>query len=146
MDRDDVVARVRAGYDAMRDGEVEPALALFSDDVVMHVVGDHPFAGDYAGRTAVRSYLADTAAAVGAGAFTVTSVMVDDVEPEVLVEGTAVDGVGGVGDVDGRQPFVRTVVHRLRFDGDLVVEMWRHAFDPGQEDEFWRRAGRPRPT
>jgi len=140
MDRDDVVARVRAGYDAMRDGEVAPVLLLFSDDVVMHVVGDHPFAGDYVGREAVRSYLADTAAAVGEGVFTVTSVMVDDVDPVVLVEGTAVDGV------DAGAPFVRTVVHRLRFDGDLIVEMWRHAFDKGQEDEFWRRAGHPRPT
>src|SRR6478735_1711628 len=141
MDRDDLAARVGAGYDAMRDGHVEPALAMFADDVVMHVVGDHPFAGDYHGRRAVRAYLSDTAALVGAGAFMVTSVMVDDDRREVLVEGTAVDGVDGDG-----APFVRTVVHRLRFVGDVIVEMWRYPFDAGQEDRFWRQAAGPGPA
>ena len=141
MDRDDLAARVDAGYAAMRDGDAEPAMSLFGDDVVMHVVGDHPFAGDYHGKDAVRAYLADTAAAAGAGVFAVTSVMVDDDRGEVLVEGTAVDGVDGDG-----APFVRTVVHQLRFAGDVIVEMWRHPFDAGQEDRFWRRAAGPGPA
>src|SRR5689334_11142353 len=109
----------------MRDGDVEPALAMFADDVVMHILGDHPFAGDYEGKHAVRAYLADTAAVVGAGVFTVTSVMADDDRAEVLVEGTAVDRDEGA---DG-DSFVRTVVHQLRFADDLVVEMWRYPFD-----------------
>lgn len=141
MDRDDLAARVDAGYAAMRDGDAGPAMALFGDDVVMHVVGDHPFAGDYHGKDAVRAYLADTTAAAGAGVFAVTSVMVDDDRGEVLVEGTAVDGVDGDG-----APFVRTVVHQLRFAGDVIVEMWRHPFDAGQEDRFWRRAAGPGPA
>ena len=144
MDRDGLTARVDAGYRAMRDGDVEPALALFGDDVVMHVTGDHPFAGDYHGKDAVRAYLADTAAVAGAGVFTVTSVMVDDDRSEVLVEGTAVDGVDGV-DGEGA-PFVRTVVHRLRFVDDAIVEMWRYPFDAGAEDRFWRRAAGPGPA
>jgi hypothetical protein len=77
---------------------------------------------------------------VGAGVFTVTSVMADDDRAEVLVEGTAVDRDEGA---DG-DSFVRTVVHQLRFADDLVVEMWRYPFDAGPEDRFWRRAGEPR--
>ncbi len=135
MDRDEYAAQVRAGYAALRQGDFMAAFQLISDDVVMHIAGDHPLSGTYEGRAAFMEYWdAMVKASGGSNAFTVVSVMVDEESADVLVEGTAVHGT--------EQPFVRTVVHQLRFEDDMVVEVWQRPFDEAAENRYWRDAHR----
>ena len=119
---------VRYAYQAFAE---DPASmwALFDDDVVFHISGDHPLSGDHVGITEVRRYLAAVREATGGrGGFSVTSAFTDDTGAEILVEGTAFHGDG---------PYVRTVVHRLRLAGGKLAEFRDHPFDQQAEDRFW---------
>ncbi|MET1052717.1 MAG: nuclear transport factor 2 family protein [Mycetocola sp.] len=133
MERDEYVAQVRAGYAALGEGHYETAFELIDEHVVMHIAGDHPLSGTYRGKSGLLAYMdAMVAASEGSNAYTVVSVMVDEVTGGVLVEGTAVHGT--------EQPFVRTIVHQLRFEDGRVVEVWQRPFDQAAEDQFWRSA------
>jgi ketosteroid isomerase-like protein len=119
---------VRAAYAAFRS-DPDQIWALCADGVVLHIAGEHPLSGDYVGVEAARGYVAAMREATnGRGGFTVTSVFNDDSGDLLLVEGTA---------FHGDEPFVRTVVHLLRFDGPCLVEFWENPFDQRAEDRFW---------
>jgi len=132
MERDEYVDRVRAAYKALDAGRFDAAFDGLDEDVVMHIAGDHPLSGTYRGKEGIRTYVdALEEATEGTSGFTVLSVMVDEAAERVLVEGTAYTG--------REHPFVRTMVHQLRFDGGRVVEVWQRPFDQAAEDKFWRR-------
>ena len=132
MERDEYVARVRAAYDALNAGRFDAALSTMDDDVVLHIAGDHPLSGTYRGRRGLGEYLHRLQGATEApGVYRVVSVLVDESSGDVLVEGTAHHG--------GEEPFVRTIVHQLRFDEGRIVEVWERPFDQAAENRFWRR-------
>lgn len=124
-DRADAVREAYATFPA----DSEPVWELCADDVVLHIAGDHPLSGDYVGLDAARGYVTAVIDAThGRGGFSVTSVFTDDAGELLLVEGTA---------FHGEEPFVRTVVHLLRFADDRLVELWENPFDQRAEDRFW---------
>ena len=47
---------VRSGYEAFQRGDVEGALAAFADDIVFHIPGRSPVAGDYHGHQEVMGF------------------------------------------------------------------------------------------
>ena len=53
---DRYLALVRKGYEAFNTGDIATLAALMSHDVVQHVPGDSPLAGDYKGIEAVLTY------------------------------------------------------------------------------------------
>jgi ketosteroid isomerase-like protein len=50
------IARVRTGYDAFNARDIATLATLFSHDVIQHVPGDGPLAGDYKGIEGVLGY------------------------------------------------------------------------------------------
>ncbi len=55
----------RQGYAAFAAFDLDAIRNLFSDDVEFHVGGRNPFTGDYRGKDAVLSFLADLTSASG---------------------------------------------------------------------------------
>jgi len=47
---------LRRGYDAFGRGDMAAISELFADDIVWHVPGNNPLAGDYKGRDNVLAY------------------------------------------------------------------------------------------
>ena len=132
MDTAERLDDVRRAY-ARGSHDTEFVLQHCTPDVVFHVPGRHPLAGDHSGVDAVRRYLGAVAEVLGgSGGFTVLSCFTDPVSGEVLVEGSAwYAEIGG-------SPQVRTVVHLLRIVDGRLAELWEHPFEPRVEDQFWR--------
>lgn len=104
--------------------------ALAHDDLVMHVPGSHPLAGEYRGRDQMWGYLAQVAAVAGdrPGGYEVHAITADDDGHGVaLLEGTIRD-------------FVRPVVHVWHVRDGKVTEFWEASLDQGAEDAFWTAA------
>lgn len=117
-------------YDALLAGDLDGAARFLADDVVLHVPGTHPLAGEHHGPAGVVDFV------VGSRALT------DDGEQiEVL------DVLGGTDHAAvycrvratraGRAPLDNTTVHLLRVRAGRVVELWLHNWDAPVVDEFW---------
>lgn len=114
-------------YQAYADLDVATINALIADDLVMHVPGTHPLAGEHRGRDAAWTYLARVAeVSRGRGGFELHSVATDDDGHAVaLLTGTIRD-------------FVRPVVHIWDFNDDgLLVGYWEANLNQHDEDQFW---------
>jgi ketosteroid isomerase-like protein len=105
---------------------VRTALACRAD-VEIHVAGAHPLSGTYVGVPAARALMRRVEATAGRGVFTVTGLMADDGQSEVLVEACVAHG-----------SYVRTIVHRLLLRGGLLSALHEHPMDQCTEDAFWR--------
>jgi hypothetical protein len=124
------IDHVRAAYARFQDHR-DPSSSAYGEGVVFHIAGAHPLSGDHVGVEAVTSYLARiSAVSSDHSGFTITSIFTDETGDLVLVEGTAYHG--------GEEPFVRTIVHLLRFSHGKLVEFWDNPFDQPAEDAFWR--------
>ena len=96
-------------------------------DVHIHVAGSHPLSGTYVGVPAARALVRRVEAAAGRGVFTITGLMPDDEQDEVLVEACVAHGT-----------YVRTIVHRLLLRGGQLSALHEHPMDQCTEDAFWR--------
>ena len=109
-----------------RGGDVEAVRELLAPDVVWHVPGTSPIAGDHRGRDAVIAYFERRRALAG-GAMTI-------VAGEQLVSGDTViqlaDGVIG-------ESLRWRTVGVYRFDGDRVAEAWLVPLDLAAFDAIW---------
>ena len=121
-----VVRRLYEAYGAM---DIPTIDATMSDDIVMHIAGDHPLSGDKVGKAAAWDYLgAVSAIGGGEGGFALHALGTDDRGYVVtLLTGTIRD-------------FVRPVVHVQRLSEGKVVEFWDASLDQEQENAFWRGA------
>ncbi len=105
---------MRATHQAFNDRDRDAFLGCLAQDVVWHVVGEHPLAGTYEGRDSLwENYMEPMWS---------SPARVED--REVLEHG---DHVVAVGDVvhnfgEGEQRF--ETVEVLRLDGERVVERW----------------------
>lgn len=114
----DQVHRLYAAVGAGDRGTVE---ALLAPDVVLHVPGTHPGAGEVCGRAAVLRALA-------AGASTTTT--------EVLDVLTGRGHVAVYCRVRGEGGFNNPTLHLLRVQDDRVAEIWFHNRDQAHVDAF----------
>jgi acyl-CoA thioesterase FadM/ketosteroid isomerase-like protein len=113
-------------------GDLAEVSTLLSDDVVWHVPGQSPIAGDYRGRDAVLDYFRRRRELAG-GEIAITEVTQTQ-HDEALVQ--LADGRARLGDEDARW---RTAgVYRVA-DG-LVAEAWLVPLDLDQFDRVWSMA------
>jgi len=108
----------------------QAATAFWDDDVVLHVQGRHPLAGDFVGKRAFVEYHRRLFAELDG---TVELVEVHDVlvgaeRAVALVKERAVRGAQSL-------EFERVNVYELR-DGK-IAEIWSYDSDPYALDEFW---------
>jgi len=114
-------------------GPVEPLAELLADDVVWHVPGSSPLAGDHRGRQAVFEYfhtrrrLVDNSMQLHPG--------------EILADGdTVVQRVDGSARIDG-EPVSWSTVGVYRFEADRVAEVWLVPTDLAKFERIWNRSG-----
>jgi len=115
IERVDELHRLQAATYA--GGSVEPLAELLADDVVWHVPGSSPIAGDHRGRSAVIEY------------FRTRRRLVDNsmrLHPgEILADGdTVVQRVDGSASIDG-ESLSWSTVGVYRFEAGRVVEVLR---------------------
>jgi ketosteroid isomerase-like protein len=117
-------------YGAVARGDLDAAVDYLADDVVLHVPGSHPLAGDHRGRAGFQRFLADSRSLTEAG---------EQVELIDLMQGR--DHVAVYCRVRaeraGRPPLDNTTVHVLRIDNGRVAEAWFHNWDDASVARFW---------
>jgi ketosteroid isomerase-like protein len=127
---DDFLARQRAMY---AGGDVAPVGDLLAEDVVWHVPGTSPIAGDYRGRAAVLGYFRRRRQLAG-GAIAITKIA-EAHHDEALVQ--LADGRAMIG---GEEVAWRTAgVYRVA--GGRIAEAWLVPLDQEQFDRVWSTAG-----
>jgi ketosteroid isomerase-like protein len=109
-----------------RGGDAEAVRDLLTPDVVWHVPGTSPIAGDHRGRDAVMAYFERRRALAGGGMTIVPG--------ERLIAGDTVvqlaDGLIG-------ESLRWRTVGVYRFDGDRVAEAWLVPLDLAAFDAIW---------
>jgi uncharacterized protein len=123
------VARMREGYGAFGKGDLEALRELMTEDVVWHVPGRSPLAGDYAGIDTVFAFFGQVFELTG-GSFRVEplTLLADDEYGSAPVRITAHRG-------DRHLDVLNVQTSRMR-DG-RVAEFWDTTTDPAAADEFW---------
>lgn len=117
-------------YTALLSEDRPAAHAALHPDVVLHVPGGHPLAGDHEGRDAVLAFVTASSAVADRS---------ERVEVLDLLEGEAhvaalclVTGLRG-----GRPSLANRTVHLFRIDGHHIAEIWFHNWDQAAVDAFW---------
>jgi uncharacterized protein len=120
---------VRRGYEAFAKGDVDTLNSLISDDIVWHVPGRSPLAGDYKGKEAVFGLFGKIVELSG-GTFgqDIHDVLANDEHALVMVENHA--------EREGKRLNDRQV-HVLHLKDGKVTEFWNHFGDQYATDEFW---------
>ena len=115
-------------------GAMEPVAELLSDDIVWHVPGRSPIAGDHRGRRAVLRYFVHRRAlAENTLRIEVLQSMADELAVAELADGRARLG--------GEEAHWRTV-GLYRIDAERIAEAWLVPFDLDTFDRAWSRARR----
>ena len=117
-------------YELFSQGDVEGFLKFMADEVVWHVPGRCPIAGDYKGREAVLGYLSAIDELSG-GTYEISEVH------DVIAND---DHVVGLHHSTGTRPgktydYNETVIMHIR-DG-MVTEVWEVYGDQYEIDDFW---------
>jgi len=120
---------LRRGYAAYGTGDLDAISELFADDVVWHVAGRSPIAGDYSGKEQVFGFFAKLQEqSDGTAKVQVHDLLANDTHGVALViESATRSGRSHHGDA--------THVFHLR-DGK-VTEFWDAQTDQYSADEFW---------
>jgi ketosteroid isomerase-like protein len=127
---DDTNLRVlKALYDALGAGDFGGVLGLLADDVVGHVPGRSPVAGDYVGKDAVAGYVGQLAERSGG--------TVRFQPRAAFVAGDR--GVGLLRDLAERDGKVLAMdnVHVWRMGDGTLEEIWIYPGDQYAWDDFW---------
>ena len=117
-------------YAALGAGELEGAREALAGEVVLHVPGSHPLAGEHRGPDAVLGFVLGSRHLTDGG---------EDIEVIDVLEGR--DHVGVCCTVRatraGRAPLENRTVHVLRLDGGRISEIWLHNFDDIAGNDVW---------
>jgi ketosteroid isomerase-like protein len=120
---------LRAYVHAIRSGDRPAAFALFADDVVGHVPGRSPVAGEKRGRAAVVGYIEDAVArAHGDVEVELLDSLIGGEHVALLVRERLADG-------DRVLNIRRANVYRVR--DDRIVEIWIFEHDQYAVDEWF---------
>jgi ketosteroid isomerase-like protein len=120
---------IRAGYEAFAKGDIPAVVAIWADDIVWHVPGRSPLAGDYRGAQEVLGFFAQLQER-SEGSFRLELHDVTASDDHVVA---LVDELGHRGD-KSLNGFGAHVWH-LR-DGK-ATEFWGMSADAYAQDEFW---------
>lgn len=121
----------RAVLQAVSDGDLDRLESQLSDDIVWHVGGDHPLAGDYRGREAVRRYHTRVAAlSSGSLRLEPVDVLASDNYLGIFLKASA---------NAGSHTLDTTMVEAIRLSDDgRWAEFWGLAEDQDLVDAFWK--------
>jgi uncharacterized protein len=122
--------RLREGYEAFANGDIEKATANFADDIIWHIPAPGPLAGDYKGISEVVGFFGKLVEETG-GSFkvNVNHVIADDEYAYAVVDVSAERNGKRLND---------KIVHHFRFNSDgKVAEYWTFVSDPQQAIDFW---------
>ncbi len=131
MDDASTNAEVLKQYvEAFRRKDWEAATAFWADDVVLHVQGRNPLAGDFVGKRAFLEHYGRIFAELGGTMelVEVREVLLGAEHAVALVKERAVRG-------ERTLDFDRVNVYQLR--GGKIAEIWSYDSDPYALDEFW---------
>ena len=116
-------------------GDQAPVRAMLADDVVWHVPGNSPIAGEHRGRDTVLRYFAKRRQLADATfRIDVRGVLADDERAVILAAGEV--------EQDGERLAWGTVAIFRLADG-RIAECWVVPYDQEAFDEIWSRAGEP---
>ena len=120
---------VRRGYVAYGTGDMDTVNELFADDIVWHVAGRSPLAGDYSGKEEVFGFFAKLQEmSDGTSKVEVHDMLAND------THGVALVTESGTRSGRSHQGHATHVFHLL--DGK-VTEFWDAQTDQYAADEFW---------
>lgn len=121
---------VRDAYQAIARNDVDTLQHLLADDVVLHVPGTHPLAGDHHGHDGFFHFILESRALTQDG---------EQIEVIDLLDGT--DHAAAYCRITARRPdgseLTNTTVHLLRVRDGLVAEIWFHNWDDLAVNDFW---------
>ena len=117
-------------YAALLGNELDDARRHAHDDVVLHVPGTHPLAGDHRGPEALVRFVEASRARTDTG---------ERIEVLDVLEGTehAAAYLRVTAERAGKAPLDNMTVHLLRVVDGRVAEVWLHNWDHTAVDEFW---------
>ncbi|MGH2724112.1 MAG: nuclear transport factor 2 family protein [Actinomycetota bacterium] len=122
--------RARKAFDAFIGGDLDTVGETLTDDVLWHVPGRSPLAGDYRGKDEVFGLFAQLVEKTG-GTFRleVHDILANDEHVVALTRTT--------GEREGKKLDIRSAqVLHVNADGQ-VTESWFHPDDAYAADEFW---------
>jgi uncharacterized protein len=120
---------MRRGYAAYTSGDMDTINGLFADDVVWHVAGRSPIAGDYTGKEEVFGFFGKLQElSGGTSTVQVHDLLADDEHGVAIVTESATR--------DGHTYEGRTT-HVLHLRDGKVTEFWDAHIDQYAADEFW---------
>jgi len=118
-------------YSAIRDGDLAAASQLLDPEVVLHVPGTHPLAGEHRGLAAFAWFSQQTRA------LTVDGEQIDIID---ILEGD--DHVAVYCRVraarDNGAELDNTTVHLMQIQDGVVTQAWLHNWDDVTVDRFWK--------
>ncbi len=84
------VDMIEGAYASFAAGDIASIMEIWTDDIVWHIAGDHPLAGDHEGKEAVAAFLGGVVQATG-GTFKaeLQNVLADDTNGYSLHKATA---------------------------------------------------------
>jgi ketosteroid isomerase-like protein len=120
---------VRNGYDAFARGDTDTVMSLLADDIVWHIPGRNPLAGDYEGHDGVMRFLGSLMESTG-GTFrlSVHDITASDEHVVAIVDVHA--------ERNGR-PWDTHALHVWHVRDGKAVEFRAVSVDPYGDDEFW---------
>ena len=126
------VARARRGYEAFADSDMATVGELMADDIVWHVVGTSPLAGDYKGKDAVFGFFGSLMQLTeGTFKLEVHDILANDEHSVILVNQTA---------QRGGEKLDSRAVHITHTDPEgRIKEFWAFAEDQAAADAFFSK-------
>jgi uncharacterized protein len=117
-------------YAALLANQLDEARRLTRDDVVLHVPGTHPLAGEHRGPEALVRFVEASRARTDTG---------EHIEVLDVLEGAdhAAAYLHVTAERAGKTPLDNTTVHLLRLVEGRVAEVWLHNWDNNTVNEFW---------
>jgi ketosteroid isomerase-like protein len=120
---------MRRGYAAYVGGDMDTINELFADDVVWHVAGRSPIAGDYRGKQEVFGFFSRLQEmSQGTSTLEVHDLLAsDDHGVAIVLESATRNG----------RTFQGQATHVLHLRDGKVTEFWDAHTDQNASDEFW---------
>lgn len=120
---------LRRGYDAYMSGDMATINELFADDVIWHVAGRSPLAGDYTGKEQVFAFFGKLQEmSDGTSRVEVHDLLASDEHGVALVTESA---------TRNGKAIQLNAVHTLHLRDGKVTEFWDAHPDQYAADEFW---------
>ena len=123
------VQRLRDGYAAFAKGDMDAVKELWTDDVVWHVGGNNPLAGDYKGQDEILGFFAKAFEQTG-------GTMKIDLHDVLANDEHAVGLVTLSAQRNGKSTEMRAV-HVFELRDGKTCEFWNFNEDDRRADEFW---------